>query len=241
MGKHWATLIPDPPLDWCFIPLDGQKRPIDPETGDLLTGWQNHPGYDLDGIAELNGLVKAVGLPLGEKSGGVMAVDFDGPGSEEKFLEVYGRPHTDLPPTIGTTSGKPQRRQLLFLVDLDWWEHLRGIRVWKTGKATVLELRWKGHQSVIAGDHPETSGDSWLPGKAPDEIEMATAPDWLLEPLGMPEQQMPQVEPTAEDAKRAVEMLRFIDPQERTDYEGWLQVGMALHHTDPGLLNAWVD
>lgn len=241
MGKQWATLIPDPPLDWRFIPLDGNKRPIDPETGKPLKGWQNQPGYDLDGIIELNGLVKAVGLPLGEKSGGVMAVDFDGPGSEEKFQEVYGRSHTELPPTIGTTSGKPQRRQQFFLVDLDWWEHLRGRRVWETDGTTVLELRWKGHQSVIAGDHPETAGYRWLESSAPDQIEMATAPDWLLEPLGIPEQQMPQVEPTGRDAERAIAMLEFIDPLERTDYDGWLEVGMALHNTDQGLLNAWVD
>ena len=36
-------------------------------------------------------------------------------------------------------------------------------------------------------------------------------------------------------------MLRHIDPQQRTSYDDWLAVGMALHNTDPGLLNACVD
>ena len=36
-------------------------------------------------------------------------------------------------------------------------------------------------------------------------------------------------------------MLACIDPADRTDYDGWLEVGMALHHTDPGLLDVWVN
>ena len=36
-------------------------------------------------------------------------------------------------------------------------------------------------------------------------------------------------------------MLQCIDPNSRTDYDGWLEVGMALHHTDPGLLSDWIE
>ena len=39
----WATLIPDAPFDWEMIPLDGRKRPIDPETGQLMNAWQSSP------------------------------------------------------------------------------------------------------------------------------------------------------------------------------------------------------
>ena len=28
---NWRELITDPPFDWKYIPLDGRKRPIDPE------------------------------------------------------------------------------------------------------------------------------------------------------------------------------------------------------------------
>ena len=84
-NKDWKKLIPDAPFDWSLIPLDGRKRPIDPTTGELKRNWNNQPGYDIDGICQLNGLVKAVGLMLGEKSGGILAVDFDGFGSDEKF------------------------------------------------------------------------------------------------------------------------------------------------------------
>ena len=85
-----------------------------------MTAWQNQDGYDIDDLDALNGnghQVKAVGLMLGPKSGGILAVDFDGPPAAGKFEEVYGRHPQELPETIGVTSGKEKRGQLLFLVD----------------------------------------------------------------------------------------------------------------------------
>lgn len=238
----WSTLIPDAPFDWALIPVGGNKRPIDPHTGDLMDEWQKQVGFTPEELTEMNGVVKAVGLMLGPPSGGVLAVDFDGPEAVGKFSEIYGRNPLDLPSTIGNTSGKEKRGQRFFLVDKDWWPALRGRRAWKgEDGSTCLELRWAGHQSVIAGAHPETKGYSWLPLSSPAEIEMAPAPDWLLEPLLHQEQDLEPVKITAQDAERAIKMLRHIDPQQRTSYDDWLAVGMALHNTDPGLLNAWVD
>ena len=166
--SDWATLIPDAPFDWEMIPLDGRKRPIDPDTGKLMTAWQSSPGYDIEGLSELNGLVKAVGLKLGPPSGGILAVDFDGPASVAKFREVFSQQPGALPLTIGVTSGKEMRGQRFFLVDQDWWPHLKGRRAWTDDNGeTCLELRWVGHQSVIAGAHPETKGYSWLPSQQP--------------------------------------------------------------------------
>ena len=68
--------------------------------------------------------------------------------------------------------------------------------------SVCLELRWAGHQLVIAGTHPETKGYSWLPLSSPAEIEMAPAPDWLLEPLVHQEQDLEPVEITAQDSER---------------------------------------
>ena len=238
---NWAALIPDAPFDWALIPLNGRKRPIDPATGDLLEGWQNQPGYDVDGLAALNGCVKAAGLLLGPPSGGILAVDFDGLPAPAKFEEIYGRKPTELPPTIGVTSGKPGRGQRFFQVDQDWWPHLRSRREWKHNGNTCLELRWAGCQSVIAGAHPETGSYKWLPNSSPAQREAALAPDWLLEPLLRQEQHLDPVEPSTADAERAVAMLQCIDPAAHTSYDSWLDVGMALHHTDPGLLTAWCD
>ena len=46
---------------------------------------------------------------------------------------------------------------------------------------------------------------------------------------------------TKGDAERAIEMLNFINPNNCEGYDDWLHVGMALHHTDPGLLDAWIQ
>ena len=238
----WNALIPDAPFDWALIPLDGHKRPIDPETGELKTDWQQQDGYDVDGISALNGQVHAVGLMLGEKSGGILQVDFDGLPSPAKFQEVYGKSPKDLPRTIGVTSGKESRGSRFFLVDPDWWDSLRGRKSWKDANGEVcLELRWSGHQAVIAGKHPETKGYRWMTNSSPADLEMAMAPDWLLEPLIRTEATYEPVEVSAEDAQRAIAMLQCIDPNSRTDYDGWLEIGMALHHTDPGLLSDWIE
>lgn len=237
----WSALIPEAPFDWEMIPLDGQKRPIDPATGRLLRGWQSRPGYDIDGLMQLSDHVKAVGLKLGPASGGVLAVDFDGPEAPAKFVKIFQHQPGDLPSTIGVSSGKHCRGQRFFLVDQDWWTHLKGRRAWSgPNGSTCLELRWASHQSVIAGAHPETDGYTWLPNSSPAECTMAVAPPWLLAPLVQREDRLTAFTSSAKDANRAEAMLRHIDPQTQTDYCSWLKVGIALHHTDPGLLSAWV-
>ena len=242
MMANWNALIPDAPFDWALIPLDGRKRPIDPDTGDLKDDWQLQDGYDVDGISALNGQVHAVGLMLGEKSGGVLQVDYDGPASPAKFQEVYDKSPKDLPRTIGVTSGKESRGSRFFLVDPDWWDSLRGRKAWKDADGDIcLELRWAGHQAVIAGKHPETNGYSWMANSSPADLEMAMAPDWLLEPLIRTEATYEPVQVSAEDAQRAIAMLQCIDPNSRTNYDGWLEIGMALHHTDEGLLSDWIE
>lgn len=227
--------------DWQLIPCDDRKRPIDPSTGHPLNDWATH-ATDLDGIKELadSPHVKAVGVVLGPASG-ILAVDFDGTGSTATFREVFGRSHTDLPPTVTWSSGRPNRRQLAFRVPFDYFTHLRNRRTWKRNGSTVLELRWAGHQSVIAGAHPDTAGYHWIPDRAPADIRVADAPDWLLEPLIKSPAESPDTDyqPTEADAIRAQELLAHIQP--RDDYESWLSIGMALHSVDPGFLSAWVE
>jgi hypothetical protein len=240
----WGRRLAEVPSDWPLIPLDGRKRPIDPVTGELKVEWQKQPGFDVDGIIALNGKVRAVGVMTGEKAGGLLAVDFDGPYAVKVFEQETGHKPTDLPKTIGVTSGRPGRGQRFFQVDPDWWPHLLGRRTWNgPDGSTCLELRWNGCQSVIAGEHPKTDGYRWLPSSSPSDISApAPAPDWLLDLLQVQEiPEAPTVEPTAEDARRAVAMLKFIPAAEYSGYESWLRIGMALHHTDPGLLAAWVD
>ena len=229
--------------DWQLIPCDGMKRPVNPATGDPQSDWSHHT-YDADGIAELadSTFVRAVGLVLGEPSG-VIAVDFDGTGAVAHFRQVFGRPWTDLPATVAWSSGLPNRRQLAFRVPPDAWPHLRGRRVWRNDAGrTMLELRGSGHQSVITGAHPDTSGYRWITGRSPAEQQVADAPEWLLEPLlkGAAEPAAAEHEPSTDaDVPRAQELLRHIPPCD--DYDRWLRVGMALHSVSAGLISDWVD
>jgi hypothetical protein len=229
--------------DWRLIPCDGMKRPVNPATGEPQTNWAHHT-YDADGIAELadSSFVRAVGLVLGEASG-CIAVDFDGTGAVAHFRQVFGRPWTDLPATVAWSSGLPNRRQLAFRVSPDAWPHLRGRRVWRNDAGrTMLELRGSGHQSVITGAHPDTSGYRWIDGRSPAEQQVADAPDWLLEPLlkGAAEPAAADHEPSTDaDVPRALELLAHIPP--RDDYDTWLRVGMALHSVSAGLLSDWVN
>ena len=138
MMANWNALIPDAPFDWALIPLDGRKRPIDPDTGDLKDDWQLQDGYDVDGISALNGQVHAVGLMLGEKSGGVLQVNFDGPASPAKFQEVYGKSPKDFPCSTGVKSGKEARGSRFFLVDRDGGIHSEVARFGKTLMVTSV-------------------------------------------------------------------------------------------------------
>jgi len=229
--------------DWRLIPCDGLKRPVDPATGDMKTDWSHHT-YDADGIAELadSSFVKAVGLVLGEASG-VIAVDFDGTGAVAMFKQVYGRIWSDLPPTVAWSSGVINRRQMAFRVAPDLWPHLRGRRVWHNDAGRiVLELRGTGHQSVIAGAHPDTEGYRWIDGRCPADLQVADAPDWLLWPMlkAATEPAAAEHQPASDaDVPRAQELLKHIPPLD--DYDRWLRVGMALHSVSAGLLSDWVD
>jgi hypothetical protein len=226
------------PSDWRLVRVGRNKAPL---AGD---GWFDIDDFTPDEAAGLNGSSPpAWGLKCGPASG-VVVLDLDAKGWRESFQQVTGHPIKDLPPTIGWSSGKPGRSAHAFQVDREWWPHLANRHSWKNAAGKVCwELRWDRHQSVIIGAHPETAGYSWLPSRSPSDIpEPAMAPDWLLEALLV--QELPQAQPvqvTAEDASRAVAMLACLPPDQFCGYSDWLRVGMALHHTDPGLLTEWVN
>jgi len=246
-GEQLSTL----PSDWRLVRVGSSKAPIAGE------GWFDADDYSPDDAAALNGSAPpAWGLKSGPASG-VVVLDLDADGWDASFQQVTGHPHIDLPPTIAWTSGKPGRSGRAFQVDPEWWPHLANRRAftrpWRNGDPlgkggkrsaiTTFELRWDRCQSVIIGAHPETGGYHWLPGCSPTEIpDPAPAPDWLLQALVVQEHpDAPPVEPTAQDADRALAMLQCLPPEDYSAYSDWLRIGMALHHTDPGLLTAWVD
>jgi hypothetical protein len=226
------------PTDWRLVRVGRHKEPI---AGD---NWFDADNFSGDEAAGLPGSgPPAWGLKSGPVSG-VVVLDLDAEGWRESFQQQTCHPITDLPSTIGWTSGKPGRSGHAFQVDPDWWPHLVNRRCWVNANGrTCWELRGDRHQSVILGAHPETSGYRWLPGRSPVEIpDPAAAPDWLLEALLV--QELPNLQPlqsNEDDAARAAAMLEHLPAADYCSYDSWLRVGMALHHTDPGLLADWVD
>lgn len=225
------------PCDWRFCRVGANKAPIGG------ANWYDNDQHSADDLLDLAQLPPAIGLLSGPASGCVV-LDLDNPGWEEAFEDVTGHPITDLPPTISWTSGKPGRSGMAFTVDPEWWAHLANRAPYADEEgSTLFELRGDRHQAVILGTHPETGSYRWLPGRSPREIpEPPQAPDWLLFALKRePQPEAAAHAPTAQDSPRALAMLQSLPAAEFADYGKWLNIGMALHHTDPGLLSAWVD
>ena len=180
----WPEVFQRLPAEWlpALLPIGRDKRPRTPGSGQLITGWASDPPGTYG--AAILGRAPAVGLRLGPISGGTFALDFDGPDSESLFEAAYGRPSSELPPTIAWTSGKDGRRQVAFRVPEQRWDALRDrVTVLKAQapSSDKLEHRWTGQQSVIVGVHPETGAYRWVDGCAPWEVEVAEAPGWLLD------------------------------------------------------------
>jgi predicted P-loop ATPase len=178
------------PDGWPLVAVDGRKRPYQPT-------WQANPLSKDQVAAEIRaGRAKAVGVIAGPTSG-LLFVDHDGISATQK-LEELGLPLRQLPKSLAMTSGKDGRFQIIYRVPEQYWHAMVGRRVFKTGatdaqgKAEQLELRWTGHQSVVVGAHPETTGYRWLTGRGPNEQALADAPVELIELL----LEQPDPEPT---------------------------------------------
>lgn len=170
------------PDGWALVAVGGDKRPYQPR-------WQHTPITKDQAAAEIRaGRAKAIGVLCGPPSGGLLFLDHDGI-SATAVLERLGTPCRDLPPTVAVTSGRDGRFQLIYRIPEQYWPNLAGRRVFRSdkadsdGKAEQLELRWAGHQSVVIGAHPTTSGYRWLDGRGPADVPIAEAPIALIELL----------------------------------------------------------
>jgi hypothetical protein len=170
------------PDDWGLVAVGANKRAY-------MDAWQRTPLSKAAVAAEIRaGNALAVGVLCGPISGGLLFVDHDGISATQK-LEELGLPLRELPKSPCVTSGKDGRFQVIYRVPEQYWSAMRGQRVFKTGKtdangkAEQLDLRWSGHQSIVIGAHPETSGYYWLPHRNPAEQPIADAPLGLIELL----------------------------------------------------------
>ena len=96
------------------------------------------------------------GLRLGDVSGGLLAIDVDGP-SAEPLLESLAGGKENIPNTVSWTSGKSGRRQILFQVPDEYRDRLKNfnreviedhVEVC-ADKDEQLELRYNKSQSIL--------------------------------------------------------------------------------------------
>ena len=116
---------------YCRIPY-ATKGPRD-------AGWQNNPLELTQVPDDMN-----IGVLLGPASGGIAALDFDGPLAWDWWDANIG---IAIPDTVTWTSGKPGRCQMAFYVEDIFWEHLATKKV-DVGEGQGFEFRWTGGQSV---------------------------------------------------------------------------------------------
>jgi hypothetical protein len=247
--------------DWLLIPVDGRKRPVDPGSGEPLRVWASaasawrtsRPRPPAAPMCRQWGWCWAQSpacwrwtsmapAPRPASSGSTAALR----GScQQRWAGVPACPSgpswpTACPWSTGTACAGAAAGGRSALITPPPHQGPASGPGGKRRRATVLELRWEGHQSVIAGVHPLSGSYRWLEGRSPAQVQVADAPDWLLEPLFKRPEEPVEADfaPRTDDQERAIELLAHIQPRE--DYDGWLTVGMALHSVDPGLLNHWI-
>jgi hypothetical protein len=205
------------PDDWALVAVGSDKRPYQDQ-------WQTTPLNKRQAAAEIKaGRARAIGVIAGPLSGGLMFVDHDGISATE-VLERIGIPPRELPKSPAVTSGRDGRFQIIYRVPEQYWPAMKGRRVIKSGKvdadgkAEQLELRWVGHQSVVIGAHPTTSGYRWIRDRSPADVPIAEAPLALIELLlNTPEPEpAPLLKPLPLMQGGVVPFLDFVTRDSRT-------------------------
>jgi hypothetical protein len=179
--SNLITGLENIPSDWQLTPLgkidrDGKANPKAPYTPD----WNITDTDRAFIIAEIEvGKAVGYGLRLGQPSGYIVAIDFDGQSAIDMMLEKLG----ELQKTVTFASGKPGRYQALFTVPEQYREVVTNKKQ-KTGvNGEQIEFRYNGNQSVLPPSaHPETDGYKWInnPIDTPiAELPQAAIDYWL--------------------------------------------------------------
>jgi hypothetical protein len=185
------------PEDWALIPVAGKDT--------YVKEWpsKKRSRVDAEALYQTDSRYRGFGVVTGELSGGLLAVDIDGPKADARFRAITGEAYEALgeESTMSWTSGRPGRRQILYRVPAYMVQQLAHVNTlicqedstWKLGKGDVdrskaaaegdayeeLVLRFNRCQSVLPQSiHPTTKKPYRFlnyNGGMPAE-----APDWLL-------------------------------------------------------------
>jgi Bifunctional DNA primase/polymerase, N-terminal len=190
----------DIPDSWSLTPV-WEKSP-------KRKNWQTENKLDIGAIASLifdgeskiskqgreyQYFASGFGIRTGDYSNGLIAIDVDGNSAKPIFNKMSGGNYYK---TVSWTSGKEGRLQMLYKIPDSMRSQLKSfsrrlINSWQgleckkeeDGKYTEgLEFRYNGVQSVLPPSlHPTTGSYKWI--YSPNQIEVAIAPQWLLDIL----------------------------------------------------------
>lgn len=190
------------PADWACVPVAGKST--------YVKGWTRF-ALDRDKLEleyKMNSAYKGLGVVTGGFSGGLIALDIDGPTADERYKELAGdeyRPFGE-EGTFTVTSNREGRRQILYRVPASMVAELTHVKKvirrvdgsWHLGagdplnkdqleqqkedaKYEELVLRYNNCQSVLPGSpHPITKKPYWF---ANDCRQVAVAPSWIIDVL----------------------------------------------------------
>lgn len=214
LSKNASAQAPDPgkraiellregafPEWWSFVPVVGKATYVKEWTTKPLSKQDCITAYKLR--SDYNGL----GVVSGAFSGGLIALDIDGPSADARYKDAAGEEYEPFcqERTMAWTSGKPGRRQILYRVPQDLVEQLQHVKklvlqvdtgTWaltkgdaggdakKTDETAEVEayeevvLRFNQCQSVVPGSvHPELK--TRYKWLNYNDGEVATAPSWV--------------------------------------------------------------
>lgn len=156
---------------WCIIPCRFRdKRPLEP-------GWNTK--HDPTTKEEIDSWLKAnqninLGLPLGNTNN-IVAIDIDGEMAQEELNKIS---NGELPATLEfTTPGGGCR----YLYSIPPNFETQDCRKKISEDHEELRFMTQGRQTILPPSvHPNGGIYQWVPGKDPESIAIAAAPDWLL-------------------------------------------------------------
>ena len=192
------------PAWWAFVPVAGKAtyvrewatRPLTREV--CIEAYKANSGY------------AGLGVVTGEFSGGLIALDIDGPDADTRYRAAAGDEYEEFEQesSMSWTSGKPGRRQLLYRVPASVVPELRHVKTvilredgtWHLGSGDVerikpgekgaertteyqeVVLRFNQCQSVVPGSpHPETKKAYRFLNYNGGKV--ALAPAWVMDVL----------------------------------------------------------
>jgi hypothetical protein len=204
-GKRAIDLLRENafPEWWTFVPVAGKATYVKEWSTKPLTRELCIDAY------KTNRAYAGLGVVTGEFSGGLIALDIDGPEADGRYKATAGEEYDahGAERTMSWTSGKPGRRQLLYRVPPSIVPELRHVKTlilrnngeWHLGHSDVerqaaktetvdaakyeeVVLRFNQCQSVVPGSpHPDTGKlYHWLNY---NEARVAPAPDWVMDVL----------------------------------------------------------